>query len=186
MNPYERRRLRVLAQRARGPRILDVGCAQQPNPGLAAREVVGLDMAEMALAPPYTEHVVGDAEQVDKLLAGRQFETVIMGEFIEHVQRPYDVLRAFRPLVAEGGKLLVTTPNPLGIPQVVAELMGLRRYYYTTDHTYAFPPRWVWRLLTGSGYRVVRTQGLGASLLGVRLPAPAAWSYLVLYEAEPA
>lgn len=184
MNPYERRRLRILAQLAQGPRILDVGCAQQPNPDLDGREVVGLDLAEMALARPYTEHVVGDAQQVSELLAGRQFETVIMGEFIEHVERPYDVLRAFRPLLAGGGKLLITTPNPLGIPQVAAELLGLRRYYYTPHHTYAFPPRWVWRLLADSGYRVTRTRGLGASLLGFWCPAPAALSYLALYEAE--
>ncbi|MFW6062531.1 MAG: hypothetical protein ACOC93_06950, partial [Planctomycetota bacterium] len=83
-------------------------------------------------------------------------------------------------------QLLLSTPNPLGIPVVVAELLGLRRYFYTQDHTFSFAPRWLWRLLERTGFRVVRTVGCGASLAGYRLPAPAAVSYLVIYEAEPA
>ena len=175
-----------MAELAVGESILDVGCAQLPNPYLRARQVVGLDLAEMDVRPPYTDHVVGNVEAAPDLLGGRLFDSVLLGEIIEHIERPYDVLRLLRRLLARGGRLILSTPNPLGIPVVFAEYLLLRKLYYTTDHKFYFPPRWVWRLLEGSGYRVVRTIGCGVSLMGWRLPAPRSLSYQLLYVAEPA
>jgi len=183
---YEKRRQRTLAKLAGEGSILDVGCARMPNRSLRGKRVVGFDLEDMEVRAPYTDHIVGDIFKIDGLLPGEKFDTVLMGEFIEHVERPYDVLRSARNYVAPGGSLLISTPNPLGIPAVIAEYLCLRRFYYTEDHAFYFTPRWVWRLLENSGYEVIKTVGCGASLGGVWAPAPVSLSYIVIYAAKPA
>lgn len=184
-NSYENRRQRIMARLVAGDSILDVGCAQRPNPYLKGKHVIGLDLADMEIRPPYTDHIVGDIADIEALLAGQQFDTVLMGEFIEHIERPYDVLRSFHKNIKHGGSLILSTPNPLGIPVVLTEYLCLRKYFYTDDHVFYFSPRWVWRLLERTGYKVIRTVGCGISLGGFWLPSPVSLSYIVIYEAKP-
>jgi len=120
LNYYENRRQRIMARFTDGPRILDVGCSERPNPYLQGKEIVGLDMINMEIKPPYSEHITGDIKDIDTLLAGRRFDTILMGEFIKHIERPYDVLRSLHAHILPGSSLLLSTPNPLGIPVVVA------------------------------------------------------------------
>ncbi len=185
MNRYERRRLRAMAKLAVGEAILDIGCAAMPNPYLRGRRVVGLDMEEMTVLPPYTEHVVGDANSIETVLSGQRFGSVLMGELVEHVERPYDLLRKVREHIVADGRLILSAPNPLGLPIVLAECLCLRRYFYTDKHLFLMSPRWMWRMLEKTGYRVVRTVGCGASLYGLRVPAPAVLSYQIIYVAVP-
>jgi len=185
MHAYERWRLRMMAGLAVGESLLDVGCAQAPNPYLRGRRVVGLDLDAMAVCPPYTEHIVGDVYSLTSLLGPALFDTVLIGELIEHVERPYELLRAVREHIAPGGRLVLSTPNPLGIPVVLAEYLRLQRCFYTEQHLWLLTPRWMARMLQRSGYTVTRTIGCGASLWGLRVPAPVALSYQVIYVAEP-
>lgn len=186
MNRYDLHRLRLIADRVVGTSILDLGCAEAPNPYLVGERVVGLDTVRMEVAPPYTEHIVGDVTNLDKLVVGQTFDTICMGELIEHVERPYDLLRVVRGHIAEGGRLVMTTPNPLGLFAVVAEYLFLKRYYYTLDHTYYFTPRWVWRILERCGYEVLDTVGCGIWMMGLGwLPGPVSLSYQVVYVAVP-
>ena len=179
---YERRRLRVLAGLVRGRSVLDVGYAQQPNPYLQGVHRVGLDLR--APAPEglrYDEEIVGDATQLASLLPGRTFDTILCAELIEHLENPYALLRSLRGALAPGGRLIVSTPNPLAPPVVVAELLRLRRFFYTRDHLYYFLPRWVERLFEASGYVVEEVRGLGLWTPLGSLPAPTALSYQVVY-----
>ncbi len=183
---YELRRLRKVAGLTVGESICDIGCAYGPNPYLKARKVVGLDLQDMELRAPYTEHIVGDVFSSSELLRGVVFDTIVLGEFIEHVERPYDLLRILREYLAPGGRLILSTPNPLGVPPVLMEYLLIRRFFYGANHVYYFPPRWVWRLLERSGYSILKTVGCGISLLGLWLPAPTSLSYQVIYVATPA
>ena len=183
---YERRRLRKMAGLTVGESICDIGCAHHPNRYLAAKRVVGFDLEGMDVSPPYTEHVVGDVFSIGDLLGGTVFDTILLGELIEHLERPYDVLRTLREHLAPDGRLILSTPNPLGIPPVIMEYLLMRRFFYAADHAYYFPPRWVWRLLERSGYSILKTVGCGISLLGLWLPAPTSLSYQVIYVATPA
>jgi SAM-dependent methyltransferase len=51
-------------------------------------------------------------------------ELVIAGELIEHLDRPGAFLDAVAPLVAPGGQLVITTPNPLALTNVLLGLIG--------------------------------------------------------------
>ena len=182
---YEKHRQKLMAKFAKGQSILDIGCAQMPNRNLKAKRIVGLDLEEMKVQAPYTQHIVGDVTEIDTLLGGEKFDTVLMGECIEHVEQPYDILRSVHNSIAPDGSIILSTPNPLGIPVVIAEYLKMRKYYYTQHHVYYFTPRWVWRLLERSGYKVTKTIGCGANLAGRWSPAPASLSYIVIYIAKP-
>jgi SAM-dependent methyltransferase len=51
-------------------------------------------------------------------------DLVIAGELIEHLERPGPFLDAVAPLVADGGRLVVTTPNPLALTNAILGLIG--------------------------------------------------------------
>lgn len=185
-NAYELYRQRKIAKMAQGDSILDIGCAHLPNRYLRGCSVVGLDINDMEISPPYTEHIVGDAINIGELLGERRFETVILGEVIEHGEKPYELLREIRPCISEGGTLIMSTPNPLGLPVVLIEYMGLRKFFYTSKHLYYFTPRWARRLLEQAGYKITKTTGCGAWVGGLPVPAPVTLSYIVIYCATPA
>lgn len=185
LNPYAKRRFRAMAEAAVGDRILDIGCAMSPNPYLRGREVVGFDRDPMPVAPPYTEHIVGDIEDLGGALGERVFDTVVMGEFIEHVERPFDVLRSVHRHVAPGGRLVLSTPNVLAASIVPTEYLNLR-FWYTEEHVYCFSPRWMWRIIDRCGFRRVAMKGVGIALppYGWWLPSPKMLSTQMIYVAE--
>jgi len=184
---YEKRRLRLLAELAVGRTVLDVGYAQQPNPYLRGLHRVGID-----LQPPsqhgsvrYEEELVGDVSGDIPEIRERTFDTIICAELIEHLENPYALLRTLRPLLAEGGRLLLSTPNPLAFPVVLAELFRMKRFFYTPDHLYYFLPRWVERLLDRTGYELSATRPVGLWTPYFVFPfVPVAMSYQVIYVAR--
>jgi len=180
---YEERRLRLLARLAVGTRVLDLGYARQPNPYLEGFHRVGVDLERPAdHGVRYEEEILGDVMTIGQLLEGRVFDTIVCGELIEHLENPYALLRALRPLLSDDGRLLVSTPNPLSIPVFVAEVMRSRRFFFTRDHLYYFLPRWVERLLEKTGYVVERLQPVGLWTPWRALPVvPVAMSYQVIY-----
>lgn len=181
--PYERTRLRKVAALARGETVLDLGYAQMPNPHLQGVHRVGLDLnAPEPGAPQYDEQLIGDVCDAAELLKGRRFDTIICGELIEHVEEPYRLLRDLRGLLADGGRLILTTPNPLGFPVLAVELLRSKRYFYTPNHVYYFLPRWAERLMQRSGYEVETVRGVGLWLPGACIPVcPVSLSYQVIY-----
>ncbi len=183
---YEARRLRLLAHHAHG-NVLDIGYAAMPNPHLLHLECTGLDLLPPPEAGPhYSTYIQGDVAEIAELVAGQQFSTVVAGEFIEHMEDPYRFLRDLRPLFKEEGRLVLSTPNPLGFPVVFLEAVRSKAFFYTRDHTFYFLPRWVERLLDRAGYDVKKVRPVGLWLPWGYLPwCPVAVSYQVIYVAEP-
>ena len=119
-----RRRIDWMIEQIRGDRVLDVGCSQGIVSILAARggkSVVGIDddpvvieYAQRALASE-PEDVQGrvrflraDIHEID--LDGATFDTILLGEIIEHLEEPRLLVeRALRHL-APAGTVVVTTP----------------------------------------------------------------------------
>ena len=103
-------------------KILDLGCCT----GLGGAEIKrlrpdlelhGLDCSEkrLALLPKvYTGRHCGDVTRMG--FEDGEFDAVVMGEFIEHLY-PRDVnpcLYEVQRILAVGGRILLTTPNPGG------------------------------------------------------------------------
>ncbi len=184
----EHKRLRRMAEEVRGSRLLDIGFAQIPNPYLRGTEVVGFDLQARPVSAPYTRTVQGNAAAMKDLLPRGGFDTVLAGEIIEHVCDPYRFLEDCRSLIAPGGRLLISTPNPLHPPILLCEAFGIERFYYTREHLHYFLPRWVRRMLDLSGFSLLKEVSVGFMLPlpgKPSLPCPTLLSYQVIYVAEP-
>lgn len=117
-----RDRIHWLASRARG-RVLDIGCSQGVLPVLLAREghdVVGLDIEEPGIEfsrQKLSEESAAVAARVEFVLADvfawepdRPFDTVILGEVLEHLVNPRELVNRASMLLKSDGRLLVTVP----------------------------------------------------------------------------
>ena len=182
---YERRRLKMLAEHVQGPTVLDIGYAQHPNSFLQNCHRVGLDLCTPAIPSGYEEEVIGDACTLEKVFPDRRFDSIICAEFIEHIEQPYDFLRSLHTVLNTNGKLLLSTPNPLGFPVVLVEYLRSKRFFYTDDHVYYFTPRWMERMLVRSGFQVEAVLPVGLWLPTGYLPIPIiSSSYQVIYIAS--
>ena len=119
-----RQRIDWMVDQARGPRILDVGCSEGVLEILLARKgfnVTGVDINAEALAfaqdllaqePEEVRARVrflhGDLAQA-RLLDDR-FDTLVMGELLEHLEDPQTLLNRSLDLIRPDGRVIITTP----------------------------------------------------------------------------
>lgn len=119
-----RERLHWMARQVQGPDVLDIGCSEGMLAILLAREglrVVGIDINPGAIA--YAETLRAQEEPfvrerarflhgdiLTTPLEAGPFDTVIIGEVIEHLVLPERLLDFGLSLLRPGGRLVVTTP----------------------------------------------------------------------------
>lgn len=119
-----RRRIHWICSQAVGETVLDIGCSQGIAALLLAREglrVTGLDphpdairyaqeagARELASVAARLRWVQGDLSHQD--LKGQQFDTLIMGEVIEHQALPERFLLQALQFAREGTRVVLTTP----------------------------------------------------------------------------
>ena len=119
-----RQRIDWMVDQARGPRILDVGCSEGVLEILLARKgfnVTGVDINAEALAfardllarepeevRSRVRFVHGDLAQA-RLLDDR-FDTLVMGEILEHLEDPQELLDRSLDLIRPDGRVIITTP----------------------------------------------------------------------------
>ena len=97
--------------------ILDIGCGgyprghvcvdlrfDWPKPTSHLDEIIGFPRREDAML------VRGDAERLP--FRDGAFDTVLMVHSLEHMRRPYDVLREAKRVLRSGGDLVIVVPNP--------------------------------------------------------------------------
>ena len=188
-------------------RVLDVGCSSGylARP-LAARgcTVVGLeldpDAAEEARAV-CEEVLVGDVETMELPFGLGSFDVVLCGDLIEHLRDPETFLRRVLPLLREGGRLVLTTPNVANWAMRLGLLAGRWRYtergILDRTHTHLFTRGTLVETLERAGYRVVEldftvplpvartptTERIAHAVAGVRPPL---FAYQFVVAAEPA
>lgn len=148
-----------------GKRVLEAGCGEGYGAAILAshaREVVGVDYDEAALAIARRDHGAPNLEfrAVDLLdLAKRMpagFDAVTNFQVLEHLEDPAPFLEAASRCLRPGGMLVLTTPNRLAsvsenpyhvheyVADELAELLGRHfasvevRGIVGTDRVYAF------------------------------------------------
>ena len=184
MSKYELRRLRMIADSVVGNNVLDIGYADMPNPFLSNYYCVGYDIAKPISSAGYNEEIEGDVREIKYKLRGYQFDTIIAGELIEHLENPYEFLRDIHPLLVGPKRLILSTPNPFSFPVFICELFQIKKFFYTKEHLYYFLPRWVERLLDFSGFRLQKIKSVGLATPIFILPCPAIMSYQLIYIAH--
>ena len=119
-----RQRIDWMVDQAPGPRILDVGCSEGVLEILLARKgfnVTGVDINAEALAfardllarepeevRARVRFIHGDLAQA-RLLDDR-FDTLVMGEILEHLEDPQTLLNRSLDLIRPDGRVIITTP----------------------------------------------------------------------------
>ncbi len=119
-----RDRIHWMCGQVRGSKVLDVGCSQGIASILVARDgrqVVGIDIEEPAIAfaraelakePPAVQErvrfVLGDVQVID--LGAEQFDTILLGEVLEHQTDPRALFERAARFLAPDGAIVGTTP----------------------------------------------------------------------------
>ncbi len=113
-----------------GASVLEIGCGTGSLlASLAPRRGVGVDFSERMVAIasakfPHLAFVAADAERLD---LGETFEFVVVPDVIEHVPDVAALFRSARRCCGEGGRVIVTSVNPLWAPVLdLAERLGLK------------------------------------------------------------
>ena len=146
-----RRRIDWMADQAHGPKVLDVGCSEGILEVLLARrgvEVTGveinpeaLDFArelldkEPAAVRAHARLVLGDF--IEEHPVSGLFDTVVLGEILEHLHDPEALLDRSLEHLRPGGRLVITTPFGLHPHE------DHHQTFYVTDMIEALKPRLV-------------------------------------------
>lgn len=119
-----RARIHWICRNAAGPRVLDIGCSQGITPILLAREgctVTGIDLDSAAIryarkelrkeSPPVRNRVRFELVNVTDFEAPpASYDTVILGEILEHFADPALLLAQAHRLLTKNGVVLITVP----------------------------------------------------------------------------
>jgi 2-polyprenyl-3-methyl-5-hydroxy-6-metoxy-1,4-benzoquinol methylase len=145
--------------------VLDVGCsAGAIGRELAARgaAVDGIDSDEAAAAEArrwYRRVLVGDLENMTISLEPGTYDVVICADILEHLRDPCTLLRKLRPLLAPGGRLVVSMPNIANWSMRLLLLFGRWEYQdrgiMDRTHLRFFTRHTLESLLTDAGYLVL-------------------------------
>ena len=84
----------------------------------------------------------------------KTFDTIIVGELIEHLIDPCLFVNETNRVLAPKGRLILTTPNPTSIHYIFHESFGLKSVSDTIGHKYLWDLKCLKRLLTCCGFRV--------------------------------
>ncbi|MDF0486813.1 bifunctional 2-polyprenyl-6-hydroxyphenol methylase/3-demethylubiquinol 3-O-methyltransferase UbiG [Sphingomonas sp. H39-1-10] len=157
-----------------GKRALDVGCGAgllcEPLARLGAA-VTGLDAAPENIGVART-HAAASGLVIDyragsvEDLAGERFDLVTSMEVIEHVTDPAAFIAGLAGALAEGGLMVLSTPNRTLASRLALITLGEgsgRIPKGTHDWDKFLKPDTLEALLADAGMRVIDTRGLGFS-----------------------
>jgi SAM-dependent methyltransferase len=123
----------------------------------SARQLVGVDLDPVGVAAAresgYDAYAcdLEDPHAVESLRIAPA-EVVIAGELIEHLDCPGRFLDAAKPLVGEGGRLVLTTPNAVSLTSFLVALS--RREWTSPYHVGMYSWRIMATLLERHGWRM--------------------------------
>lgn len=143
--------------------VLDVGCAAYDYAkgrvdlhGLLhkkARRVVGID----SVIPRFRKQagiIIADAESM-KL--DEKFDLIIAAELIEHLSNPGKFLERARAHLRDGGRLILTTPNPWELPRLIRAALKIRSTV-AQEHVCWYDEGTIANLVNRYGFKLERVE----------------------------
>jgi 2-polyprenyl-3-methyl-5-hydroxy-6-metoxy-1,4-benzoquinol methylase len=155
----------------RNKKVLDLGCGHSPEfeevwkQGRLLHkrihevgdEVIGLDLDEPVVKQMRRlgfNVVCDDAENPQNLNGSGQFEAIIAGDIVEHLNNPGAMLAAMKSRLALNGVFVISTPSPFRWYNPIFALIG--HEFIHPHHTAWFSPMTLTTLVERHGYQVVR------------------------------
>lgn len=172
----------------RATRVLDVGCGQG-NFGRFLRdkfsgEIHGADGIHFPELPMevYQSFTPVNLEASPYAIPGNGFDFIFMLEVIHYLENPRAAVRNLLALLKPGGRLIVTTVNPLALPSI-AVLIGRGMYREFQEGPARYPGQRN-PLLPEDGCRIIREAGMELTRVDYsdrsRLPATGKWMQDIL------
>lgn len=143
--------------------VLDLGCSDARSLRLLRRDQAYVGIERHPAQVDWLKEHHRDYEfhrrdlDKDELAPGRQFDTILMVAVIEHLENPDRILSQIPFYLSPGGKLVITTPSPLGDKiHRIGSRVGLFHMDAVRDHKsiYTYPK--LEARLERNGLRVVR------------------------------
>ncbi len=147
-----------------GTRVLDLGCGQG---GIAAfwshQNIVGVEISHEAVAMaqaqfPQVQYHVSAVE--DFKWTGEPFLLATAVETIEHWVDVPAGLAAVRACMAQGGKLIVTTPNRDSLHCRIGRKLGIEPPYCSDHHIYEYRFQELIDVVSACGFAVEESRGV--------------------------
>lgn len=150
-------RFREIQKHITGKTILDIGSKEgylhqmivKANPN---KKVFSLDNSKDA-------DFSMDLNKPKKLK--EKFDTLIAGEIIEHLESPIGFVRYCKSLLKTKGKLIITTPNAIGLQYISNEAWCVYYKDYR-GHTQAFTMSMLDRILKDEGLKIIEKKYINA------------------------
>ena len=125
-----------------GGRLLDLGCGLTGLPtrfpayvGCDRNPVVLDEMRRLHPSAAFAPWDVEADEPPPEVLAGAPYDAILMLAILEHLAEPARALARAGALLAPGGRLLATTPHPLGrLPLEAGARLGLLSRHADEEH----------------------------------------------------
>lgn len=162
-------RLQGILSEVRGPEILHVGCVNHDLPQNQAQvrdhlhyqlcrrfpecHVMGLDIEADAIEQMKKLGLEVEQGDAQAMSYRQEFDTIVAGELLEHLQNPGLFLAGCARALKPGGRLVLTTPN---VFTPLLFLMYLKNYdqAFNPDHAAWFCPQTLREILRRSNFIV--------------------------------
>ncbi len=162
--------MQAVLKLTKGPRVLHVGACNNCFPRTeeeysgwmhhllvsAGFSVLGTDIHRENLkrmAEAGYEVAYMDAQAIPP--DGEKFDTIVAGELIEHLENPGLFLKGCRRRLAPGGRLVLTTPNPFGVMDILGYIKNFDQAF-NYQHTCWFDAQTMRQILGRCGFRIVK------------------------------
>jgi len=152
------RRFQYLAKYVKGNKILDVGCQDANILNFIKKSVdyTGINRAEnKELRKDGVNFVVMDVCKKKIPFPDKTFDTVIMGEIIEHLENPIFALKEVKRVLKSGGTLVGSTANAFNLQNFLISSFSKAG---GGDHIYAFREEELENLLRTAGFKKVKVE----------------------------
>jgi 2-polyprenyl-3-methyl-5-hydroxy-6-metoxy-1,4-benzoquinol methylase len=150
-----------------GTRVLDVGCGNGELIDYLPAQVERIILLDsnpdrwlvvdkkLANIRPAVQFLVRDVNQEQANLPPGPFDTVVMAALLEHLKLPIHALKNVRNVLTDDGKLIMSTPTPLGgILHKLGSYLGFTcpEAAHEHEHFYDFPA--IKQLMEANGFTI--------------------------------
>lgn len=168
--------------------VLDVGCAQLTNPYLKNNKnktkSFGVDLQKPA-SNDYDEFIQLDLNNNILPFEDNFFDTIIAGEFLEHIENPFKVLRNFHKILKNNGIFALSMPNAYYFGEIIRRIIGAKASE-DNEHLYLHDNISISNMLKKTGFKIEKIYGYKMWIPGLKwhlisFSLPKLFSYQIIY-----
>lgn len=165
-------RVAYLSELARGKNVLDVGVVEHfldayKNPGWlhrhiaeAASSCLGVDLLEKEVEKLSKAGFNVIARDLTDEPLNQQFDLIIAGEVLEHVDAPGRFMKNCASMLQPNGRLVITVPNPWVANAVIKNSLRSQTFVDSADHVSWYDASTLIELGQRNGLRLVKFSGV--------------------------